>query len=200
MNSVLLTVFYILAVPATVIMLLQIVLLFFGIGDDGSDMDPDCDGGFDCDDVPDDFESDALGSFEGKGLRIFTLRGLVAMLAVGGWAGIAAMELGLPWWLALIAAALLGFLAMLLVAFCIRWALRLQRSGNIKYENAVGLIGEVYMTVPANSSGKGKINVVVQERYVEMDAVTTGETELKYGEMVKITDLADDSAVVVERA
>ena len=190
--------FYVLAIPASVMLVLQTILLLFGIGDDGADMDPDCDGGFDCDDVPDDFESDAVGSFEGRGIRLFTLRGIIALLAVGGWAGVAAMQLGAPWWLALIAAAVLGFLAMVFVAYCIRWALRLQSSGNIKYENAVGLTGEVYMNIPANNSGKGKINVIVQERYIEMDAVTSGDRDLRYGDRVIVTGMADENTAIVE--
>jgi len=200
MDNIILTIFYVLAVPATVILILQTVLLFFGIGDDGADVDGDCDGGFDCDDVPDDFESDTAGSFEGKGIRLFTLRGIIAMLAVGGWAGVAAIQFGAPWWLAVIAAAVLGFLAMLLVAYCIKWALKLQSSGNIRYDNAVGKIGEVYMNIPAGNSGKGKINVVVQERYAEIEAVTNADRELRHGERVRVTGMADGNTVIVEPA
>ncbi len=198
MSEILLKIFYIMAVPATVVLILQTVLLFFGIGDDGADIDGDCDGGFDCDDVPDDFESDAVGSFEGKGIRLFTMRGIIALLAVGGWAGVTALEVGAPWWLAIPAAALIGFLAMVLVAYCIRWALKLQSSGNIRYDNAVGLVGEVYMNIPANNSGKGKINVVVQERYTEIEAVTNADRELHHGEKVRVVGMADGNTVIVE--
>lgn len=207
MDNIILTIFYILAVPATVILILQTVLLLFGIGDSGSefdfdadaDVDLDCDGGFDCDhDVSDDFSPDAAGRFGGAGLQLFTVRGIIAFLAVGGWAGAAALGMGAKLWLAPIIAVAAGFLAMVLVAWFFKMAIRLQSSGNIRLSNAVGKSGEVYMTVPANTAGKGKINAVVQERYLEIDAVTQGDSELKFGQRVKVVGLYDANTVIVE--
>ncbi len=199
MDNIILTILYVLAIPSTVVLVLQTVLLLFGIGGEDMDVDTDCDGGFDCDDIPDDFESDAVGNFGDSGLRLFTVRGIIAFLAVGGWAGIAALQLEAPWWLALIAFAALGFGAMVLVAWCIKLALRLQSNGNIRLANAVGLTGEVYMTIPAGG-GKGKVNVVVQERYAEIDAVSADGGEIKSGERIKVVGTADDNTVIVEKA
>jgi hypothetical protein len=72
-------IFAIFAVPATVILLIQTVLLLLGMGgEDGGDM-------------PDAVEDEApdLAESSDAGLRIFTVRGLVAFFAVGGWVGIA---------------------------------------------------------------------------------------------------------------
>ena len=126
-------IFYIVAVPATVILVLQTILLLFGLGHGDADLDSDTgglDGHFDLgghsdldlngNGIPDSLEADvdhdAGGMHGDSGLRLFTVRGLVAFFAVGGWSGIAAMELGASRFVAVIAAVLMGTAALVLVA------------------------------------------------------------------------------------
>ena len=45
----------------------------------------------------------------------------------------------------------------------------LQQSGNLDTMNAIGLTGEVY--VPILENAKGKVTLIVQERFTEMDAI-----------------------------
>ena len=73
----------------------------------------------------------------------------------------------------------------------------LQGSGNLQIENTVGKTAEVYLTVPAARSGAGKVNVYVQERYAEMEAVTDSAAPLKTGERVKIVGTMGEGTVVV---
>ena len=229
MENTVYLVFYALAVPATVILILQTVLLLFGLGHN-ADADVDSDTDFDVghgdfvdldhDGIPDvghdfghDFGHDVGhdighdhdghfhdGHVHDSGLRLFTVRGMVAVFAVGGWAGIAALELGAPQWLAVIAALVMGCAALVLVALFFKWALSLQSNGTVEMSKAVGNAAEVYMTVPANNSGKGKINVIIQEKMVEMDAVTNDGEALKYGTRVTVTGMADGNTAIVTKA
>ena len=64
---------------------------------------------------------------------------------------------------------------MVLIAWLMRSMLKLQSSGNLEPKNAVGKAGVVYITIPGERSGSGKVNLLVQERFAEMDAVTDGE-------------------------
>ena len=197
---------YVVAVPATVILILQTILLLFGLGSGGADADSDFDMDTDIDvdanGIPDsaeaEFDNDLDGAMGDSGLRLFTVRGMVAFFAVGGWAGIAALELGAPYWAAILIAVLFGLAALILVAFFFKWAMKLRSNGSLNIKNAIGKTGEVYMTVPANAKGKGKVNVVIQERYTELEAITKGDSDLKYGTRVKITALADGNTVIVE--
>lgn len=201
---------YVVAVPATVILILQTILLLFGLGNGGADADSDFDVDtdldtdidVDADGIPDsaelEMDNDLDGAMGDSGLRLFTVRGMVAFFAVGGWAGIAALELGAPHWAAVLIAVLFGLAALILVAFFFKWAMKLRSNGSLNIKNAVGKTGEVYMTVPANAKGRGKVNVIIQERYTELDAITKGDSDLKYGTRVKITALADGNTVVVE--
>lgn len=201
---------YVVAVPSTVILILQTILLLFGLGSGGADADSDfdvdtdldADIDVDADGIPDsaelEMDNDLDGAMTDSGLRLFTVRGMVAFFAVGGWAGIAALELGAPHWAAVLIALLLGSAALILVALFFKWAMKLRSNGSLNIKNAVGKTGEVYMTVPANAKGKGKVNVIIQERYTELDAITKGNADLKYGTRVKITALADGNTVIVE--
>ena len=218
MQDTVLTILYAVAIPSTVILVLQTLLLLFGLGhgadadaDGDVDVDFDHDGDFidlDHDGIPDDLDSDvdadlSAGHLHGahlhdSGLRLFTVRGMVAFFAVGGWGGIAALEMGAPGWLALTAALVLGVAALLLVAVFFKWAISLQSNGTIDLNNAVGCTGEVYLTVPAENAGKGKVNVIIQQRYSEIDAVTKCSRSLKYGERVRVVAMADSNTVIVE--
>ena len=122
--------FAVVAIPATVILLLQTVLLLFGLGghdadhgevdtdhDFDHDMDHDLDHDTDHDfdhDADHDFDHDAHdGAHHAAGIRLFTLRGIVALFAVGGWLGVAMCDLGLsPALAGLIAAAGLSVLPL----------------------------------------------------------------------------------------
>ena len=128
--------------------------------------------------------------FGDSGLRIFTVRGMVAFFAVGGWAGLSALSLSGSAAAAIITALVTGTLALLLVAWFFKWAASLNENGTLQMESAVGKVGEVYITIPANMSGTGKVNVIIQGRLTEAEAMTEGDRPLKYGEPVEVTGMA----------
>lgn len=176
------------AVPATVIMILQTVMIFIGMAGH-SDVDMPDDNGIDGvfgSDSPDTVDMHVGDS----GLRIFTVRGIVAFFAVGGWAGLSALSLSGSAAAAIITAFIAGSLALLLVAWFFRWAASLNENGSLQMENAVGKVGEVYIKIPANMSGTGKVNVIIQGRLTEAEAMTDSDRPLKYGEPVEVVGMA----------
>lgn len=120
------------------------------------------------------------------------------MAAVGGWSGLAMHNAEIPITLTIICAAALGFVTLVGIAFIMRLAARLQSSGNIVLGYSIGKVGSVYIPIPPNMSGSGKINVTVQERFIEVDAVTPCDRRLKTGESVRITATDENGMVVVE--
>lgn len=192
------------AIPATLVLIIQTALLLLGMGDHDSDsdlpdgvdtdIDTDADGfeprdDFSNCDSPDDLSAD---------FRIFTVRGFVAFFAVFGWAGSALIEGGAPGWFAAVGAFLAGSVAMIVVALLMRSLLKLQSSGNINPKNAVGKAGVVYITIPAGRSGSGKVNLVLQDRYSEMEAVTDSETDIPTGREVIIVGATTLGTLIVK--
>ena len=82
------------------------------------------------------------------------------------------------------------------MAFLMKWILSLQSAGNLNYKDAVGKIGEVYLTVPAAGKGKGKINILLNERFVELSAVTKSDEPIPTGSKIKVLDVEGDDIVV----
>lgn len=177
-------IFSCLAIPATLVLAIQSVMVLMGFGD-GADLDGDG--------IPDSME----GPDSGDGLALFTVRGLVAFFAVGGWTGIV-LGGGVGPVLTVTAAFLAGAAAMVGIALLFRAVNRLQASGTLDLRAAVGLTGRVYLTVPVQ--GCGKVNLTLQGRFCELDAMTYDREPLPSGTAVKVTGLLDGQTLIVERA
>lgn len=213
------------AVPATLVMLIQTVLLLFGLHnesdadggfDDGDiDLDADFDGDVDADvdiDVDldgdldadvDDGELDADGADDDgpglfAGLRVLTLRGVVAFLAIFGWGTLWLLRIGLHPAIALFFGVAMGIWAMILVAILLRLALQLQEDGTVDIQNTLGLSGTVYLTIPAARRGEGKVHLVVQEQLREFQAVTDEPESIPTGSQVRVMGVSDRDTLVVE--
>ncbi|MCL2695897.1 MAG: hypothetical protein FWE69_06185 [Clostridiales bacterium] len=200
------------AIPATVLLVLQTVMLIFGLaqGDADADFDADSDADFDTDF---DTDTDVDGDFDGdhghghghthshgtrdSGLRVFSVRAFVAFFSVFGWLGLALSEGGLVSSLSLVFATLAGLAAMIIMAWLMRAMLKLQQTGNQNIGNAVGKSGTVYIPIPANRSGVGKVTLVVDGRFSEVEAVTDSDTPLKTGSSVTVVSVGSQNIVCV---
>lgn len=199
-------VFLCIAVPATLLLILQLVLMLVGLGQGGgSDIDgTDIDGtdfdasGLDGSDIdgtddPDGGDADAPDS----GLRLFTLWGLITFFTVLGWSGFAMVQGGISGMLAVPAALALGAAGMIGLAQIMRLMLRLQQNGVLDIHNALGRSGEVYLTIPPVRSEPGKVTLLVQDRYTEFAAVTDEQQPIPSGSAVKVVGIADLNTLVV---
>lgn len=209
------------AIPMTIVMFLQLILMIIGVGFGGDsdgdfdsdeldfdsdvdadfDVDLDLDAGADADFSIEDVTGAEAAAHDGghhnDSMRILTVRGIVAFFALGGWAGLAALTAGIaPLWSIQIAL-LSGVAAMLVASVVIRFALRMQSSGNIILKNAVSQTAEVYITIPPLRSNTGKITMVLQERFVELDAVTDSTGALKPKTKVEVVGTMGKDCLVV---
>ena len=177
-------IFALIAIPSTLLIVLQTVLMLIGIGgDSGADADVDIDDGIE---VPDD------------GLAIFSVRGVTSMLCITGWVAVALLETSLPQGVSIAIAIACGIATLIGMAYLMRAVYRLQSSGNIDIENCVGKIGEVYIPIPSTGNGSGKINLTVQEKFSEFTAITTSGEQLKTGAFVRVVAVSESGVLVVE--
>ncbi len=188
-------VFACMAIPATLILFLQTVLTIIGFGgDDGVDADADGEAdGIELDDADDTGES-----LDG-GLRVFTLRGIIAFFSVMGWVGAVCSGSGLHLaWSVLIAVAS-GFVAMVVIALLMRALFKLQYDGTEDIKDALGVSGTVYMRIPPARTGKGKINAIIQGKLCEKFAVTDEETMILCDEEVTVVGITGEETLIVRR-
>lgn len=168
-------VYFWMAVPAFVLMILQTILSVIG-ADHDMDTDIDVDVDLDC-------------------LSFFTIRGLVAFFIVGGTVGFFVAEDKNLWGLAIVLSIITGLLALIGMGFLVRLIMKLQNEGVVDAKNSIGKKGTVYIRVPKQGEGTGKVNVLVQESYVEFDAVSNGE-ELPTGCNIKVVDVRNQTLIV----
>jgi hypothetical protein len=127
---------------------------------------------------------------------VITFRTMVAALAFFGLGGLAAeyatWERGSTMLLALAC----GAAAMFLVHGIMRGLHRLSEDGTVRIGSSVGEIGSVYLRIPGQRSGVGKVTVNVQGRSMEFEAVTS-HAALPTGARVIVTDVLDGETVEV---
>lgn len=194
------------AIPATVILILQTIFLLFGLGHGGgSDTDSDADCDADCDGDCDggcggstDYDDSGDISDGIAGLRLFTIRGIVAFFAVGGWFGILLVDLGASTLLAVLGTVVVGTIATVLVALVMKWAMKLQDNGNLSIETAIGKSATVYLTIPANAERTGKVSIELQGRLTELEALTKETEPIRTGQLVQVVDVINGNTLLVE--
>ena len=183
-------IFALIAVPSTLVLVVQTILLLVGIG--GDDLDAD---GVD---ITGNGIGDTPGDGGADGLALFSLRGIMAMAAVGGWSGLVMYEAGIDLTVTVVLAAAFGFMALVGIAYLMKLAARLQQDGTLDLGYAIGKVGTVYIPIPAEMKGSGKISLTMQERFIEVDAMTTSGRKLTTGESVRVTATNENGMVVVE--
>jgi hypothetical protein len=187
---------FVLGTIATVIMILFIILMLLGIeGGETFDGDIDFDGDFDAGDL-DVYNADSVASI--SGLRIVTIRGGLAFFSIGSWTTYLLAETMLP----IVAVAIgivAGVIAAILLAITMKAVLKLESSGNLDYSTAVGKIATVYIRIPKNAIGKGKVSFNHQGKLVEVDAITKDSEDILTKSEVEIISLVDDTTLVVKK-
>jgi membrane protein implicated in regulation of membrane protease activity len=131
---------------------------------------------------------------------VLTFRTLVAALAFFGVAGKAARGGGYPEATSFVIALVVGCSAMFGTYWLMRFISGLSSSGTESIRNAVGCRATVYVPIPAARGGAGKVQLTLQNRIVEYQAVTDDADRLKTGESVRVVGVAGSDIVRVSRA
>ena len=177
--------YWIIAVPCTLLFLIQMLLTFVG-------GDVDTDGMLGDAELPDDIPD--AGAFQ-----LFTVKNLIGFFTIFSWSGLASLYSGLSATTSIVVSLVCGIAMMLLMAGIFYFMSRLAYSGTFQIKNCIGALGEVYLTVPAQRGGLGKINVKVQGALRELEALTDEEVALEQGSLVKVTQVINDQALLVTK-
>jgi len=219
------TVYLIAAGVGCTFIVVQFVLQLIGIG--GGDMDSPDAGGADLHSPADfhtDFQADvhtdagadagghvgadvaghdagasAVESVTGTNLflSLLSFRTISAFLAFFGLVGLACDKAEYNASTTLALSTIAGFISMVLVALAFRFLIGLQASGTVSIHNAVGKTAAVYVPIPGERQGRGKVTLTIQGRLQEYAAVTAG-APLGRGATVRIRSVVDPATLDVE--
>jgi hypothetical protein len=185
---------WVVALVATLFLAIQTVLSIVGIVDDGDDMSG---GGVDIEvGVDTDLDTDLDGGEQAFDLaQWFSIRNVLAFLIGISWIGLGAISFGRSTLVALVLGALAGVAAVVLNVRILEALSKLRSTGNIRLENAVGKGARVSIAIPAALGGSGKVSISLQQRLIELEAVTVGK-ELIRGQLVTVVRVSEGRLVV----
>ena len=207
-------VFFVISASSTVILVIQTILALIGMTNDtdaeiGESYVSDGEVDLDIADSADGELGVSGGEAEGggvlgplhdpTGLRLFTVKGIMSFLMMGGWVGFLFSRAGIGDVVSLICALVSGMITLVLMAKVMQVLMSMQEDGSTRMKNALGQVGQVYIRIPGEEKGKGKVNVTVQEKLCEFDAVTEESETIKTGETVYVTDVRPGNVLVVEK-
>lgn len=133
-------------------------------------------------------------------VKLFSFRILVAFFVGFGWAGVLGQRQGMSPGATAVAALISGVVFMLLLFATLRLLMAMKDDGSLHYEGAIGLRGQVYVTIPAARAGLGQIELMLQGRLITASAVTDAEHPLPPQAGIEITALMPPNTFVVKPA
>ena len=145
-----------------------------------------------------DGDIDAMGDDgHGDASQFFTIRNMIAFFTMFGWSGLAALKSGIPnSWVIVIAVAS-GVATVAMLYFIMTRVTRLRQSGTLQHKNAVSQIGETYLRIPASRNGIGKVQIQVQGRLVELEAMTDDPEDIATGRPIKVLSTLNERILLV---
>lgn len=177
--------FWSIACVASLVFIIQTIMTFVGLGTDTDIDSGPMDGGVD--------------SVEDGGLNgVFSFRNLINFLLGYGWAGVLLFDSMQQHWLLQLVAVVVGLLFVLAFVFMLRQVMKLSHDGSFRMKEAVGLVADVYLRIPAGRSGRGKIQVSVKGSVHEIDAVTDNDQTIPTGTQVRIVEVIGDDLLLVQ--
>lgn len=128
---------------------------------------------------------------------VLSLRAITAAVMLFGLSGMWATAAGRDLITGLGFAGLGGVAGLLLVAQLMRFLHGLAEEGNIQIDNSVGLPATVYLTIPGKLASAGKVQLELQNRTVEYQAVTAHPDPLLTGSRVTVVAVVNSDTVEV---
>ena len=174
---------------ASLVFIIQSILTF--IGADGGD------GGIEAD-VDTGFDSEAADATVEGGTSLYTFSNFVNFFLGFGWSAILLQDKIHSVTLLIVVSVVIGVALVALVMYLFKWLSSMQQSGNINlYKAAVGCSGSVYLTIPGERKGEGKVQLSINNSVREYNALTDGPT-LKTGTQIRVVEVLSPEAVLVE--
>lgn len=174
---------YYIALGSFAVFTIQSLLTFFG-GDfhDGTEAD---------------FNGDIAG--HNSTFQYFTFRNLINFLLGFSWTAAALHSAIENKVIVSLVATGVGVSLVYLVLKMMKEFSRMTQDNTMRLEQAIGKSAEVYLTIPANKSGKGKVHISLQHTLRELDALTEGEA-IPSGANVTVIALFENSTLLVVKS
>lgn len=177
----LLKTYWFVAIPVSLIFLIQTVMTFTGF-DSSDGIEADFDGDL----------SDASAPFQ-----LFSLRNLINFLLGFSWTGISFYDTIENKSLLVVLSVLAGALFVYLFFLIISKIQKLAEDNSFRMSHTLDKTAEVYLPIPGKKSGKGRIMISVRGSVHELDAMTEHD-RIPSNTLVRIVKVENDRILIVE--
>lgn len=168
------------AIVSSTIFIIQTLLSVIGLGD--FDMDVDLDGG------------DALDS---SGISdMLSVKNAINFLLGLGWAGVSFYDKISNAFILGIVSVLCGCAFVAAFIYVFKKMMKLEHNGAYDINTAEGKTCNVYLRIPANRSGTGKVQISFDGSVQEIDAVTDGDM-IPTGSKVVVMEVLNNNTLLV---
>lgn len=178
-------IYWIIAIPFSIFFLIQLFMTLLGGDFDSTGTDGDADVSIDDD--------------GGMGFQFISIKNLIGFFTLFGWTGLWAISSGFGVILSVIFAAIAGLIMMLIMASLVYYLGKLNEEGTLDINNSIGKIGTVYLRIPGDRKGMGKVQIKVQG-FQTLDAITDDLEELPTGSVVEVIDIINNEVLLVSKS
>ncbi len=188
-------IYWIIAIPSTAIFVIIFLLSLIG-ADKDVDSHIDFSGHIG---LEQDIHAGEVSGHMGFGDYFLSFKAIMSFLTMFSWIGIAGLSANLLPIITIIISLFAGLIMMTAISALLYYMSRLQYSGTMEFKNAIGQIGDVYITIPANKSAVGKVQVKVQGSLRTLDAVTEENEDLKPNTDIEILNVLENNILLVKK-
>jgi membrane protein implicated in regulation of membrane protease activity len=179
--SILSKIYWLIALPFSVLFVIQTILTL--IGGDGADSHGDADVSVDSD--------------SGIDFQFLSIKNMIAFFTIFGWVGVVSLGSGVqPFW-SVTLATIAGLVMMTIMATLMYFMGKLNENGALNLKNTVGKTGTVYLTIPQKRRGTGKVQINFQG-FQTLDAMTDDENEIANGSLVEVVEIINNEILLVK--
>lgn len=175
-------VYWIIAVPSSLVFIMLMLMTFIGgdgdMADSDFEVDADIDGG-----IP---------------FQFFTIKNLVGFFTIFSWTGLAFIKGGFSVITVIASSTISGLLMMLIMSIIFYSMSKLAESGNINLKKAIGSMGEAYLIIPGKRKAMGKVQLKVEGSFKTLDAISDEKNDIATGTLVDIIDVTNNDILVVK--
>ncbi|GGA86957.1 hypothetical protein GCM10008015_29560 [Flavobacterium palustre] len=178
----LLKTFWYIAIPTTLIFTVQAIMTFLGV-DSSDGLQADFDSNLESGDTT---------------FQLFSLRNLINFLLGFSWTGISFYNTINNPTLLIIISVVVGCLFVYLFFIIIKQVQKLEEDNSFKIQNTLNKSAEVYLTIPENKTGKGKIMISINGAFHELEAMTEHAEKINSGSVVKVVKIENNNIIIVQ--
>lgn len=175
-------IYWAIAIVSSIVFLIQTIVSLIGIGDFETDLDVGGGDGMDSSGFSD----------------LLSMRNAINFLLGLGWSGVCFYDRISNGFILALVSIIFGLAFVAIFIYVFKKMMKLESNGAYDINTAIGKTCDVYLRIPANRAGTGKVQISFNGSIQEIDAVTDGEM-IPSGSKVTVVEILNNKILRVEK-